>query len=56
MQELGLMLSNEYSPQVQKIMKRMGYEDRQGLGRLGQERIMPIFSIPHKEKQGLGFS
>ena len=55
MQELGLVLSNEYSPQANKIMRKMGYEEGQGLGRQNQGRIIPVQPSPNKERQGLGF-
>lgn len=56
MQDLGLVLSNEYSPQAQQIMSQMGYEEGKGLGRNGQGRLLPIQPSPHKERRGLGFS
>ena len=56
MQDMGLTLSNEYSPQATDIMRKMGYEAGKGLGRLGQGRIEPVAPNPNQERQGLGFS
>ena len=56
MQDIGLTLSNEYSPQATDIMRKMGYEAGKGLGRLGQRQIEPVAPNPNQERQGLGFS
>ena len=56
MQDMGLTLSNEYSPQATDIMRKMGYEAGKGLGRLGQGQIEPVAPNPNQERQGLGFS
>ena len=56
MQALGLTLSNEYSSQAIKIMKKMGYESGKGLGCLEQGRIEPVSPDPNQGRQGLGFS
>lgn len=53
---LGLVLSNEYSPQATSIMERMGYTKGEGLGRHGQGRLHPLEPHSNKGRQGLGFS
>ena len=56
MQDLGLTLSNEYSPQACKIMQNMRYEKGKGLGRYEQGRVEPLMPSPGQGRQGLGFS
>lgn len=56
LQGLGLVLSNEYSPQAVNIMKKMGYEHGKGLGHLKQGQVEPISPDPNPGRQGLGFS
>ena len=56
MHDLGLTLSNEYSPQPVQIMKKMGYERGKGLGRCEQGRTEPLAPNPNQGRQGLGFS
>lgn len=56
MQDMGLTLSNEYSPQAHNIIKKMGFRREKGLGRQEQGRLDPIAPSPNPGKQGLGFS
>lgn len=56
MQDLGIKLSNEYSPQSLDMMERMGYMPGRGLGKDLSGRVEPISHISNKARQGLGFS
>lgn len=56
MQELGLVLSNEYSPQAERMMQRMGFEAGQGLGKHEQGQLLPVQPQNKQDRKGLGFS
>lgn len=56
MTDMGLTLTNEYSPQALQIMKRMGYKQGKGLGRREQGPVEPISPSANTRRQGLGFS
>ncbi|XP_062943693.1 endogenous retrovirus group K member 7 Pro protein-like [Cynocephalus volans] len=56
LQNMGFVLSNEYSPQAQQMMQNMGYKQGGGLGRREQGRIEPISPSGNPGRQGLGFS
>lgn len=55
MQDLGLVLTNEYSPQSQNIMQHMGYVPGQGLGRFSAGRLEPLEPVGNEGRKGLGF-
>lgn len=55
-QQLGLQLTNEYSPESQTIMRKQGYFPSQGLGKHLQGIKEPIEPSNNYERQGLGFS
>lgn len=53
--EMGLTLTNNYSPSVRNMMEKMGFQEGRGLGRLEQGNPRPISPRPHEGKTGLGF-
>ncbi|XP_076794948.1 endogenous retrovirus group K member 113 Pro protein-like [Arvicanthis niloticus] len=55
LQDLGLVLTSEYSPQALNIMKRMGFKEGKGLGRNEQGRLDPVPQESNTGRQGLGF-
>lgn len=56
MLDMGLTLTNEYSPQAVDIMRKMGYKKGKGLGRQEQGQLEPISPAANDKRQGLGFS
>ena len=52
---LGMVLTNEYSPQAQQIMQNMGYLPGKGLGRNSDGRTEPVQALGNPDKKGLGF-
>lgn len=56
MEDLGLVLSNEYSVQSQDIMEKMGFVPGRGLGKDLSGRIKPIEPLGNYARKGLGFS
>lgn len=54
--ELDMRLTNDYSPQVQDMMAKMGYVPRKGLGKNLQGRVDPVLSEQKHDRTGLGFS
>lgn len=53
---LGFKLTNDYSPQAQKMMREMGYLPGKGLGRHSSGIIDPLSPKGNQGREGLGFS
>ncbi|XP_076776970.1 endogenous retrovirus group K member 113 Pro protein-like [Arvicanthis niloticus] len=56
LQDLGLVLTSEYSPQAKNIMKNMEFKEGKGLGRNEQGSLDPVSQESNTGRQGLGFS
>lgn len=56
MTDLGLTLTNEYSPHVRDMMEKHGYQEGSGLGKYEQGDPRPVSPRAHTDKTGLGFS
>ena len=56
LQQLDFVLTNDYSPQSQQIMKNMGCVPGRGLGKHLQGRTSPLPSNGKQDRTGLGFS
>ena len=56
LRDMGVRLTNEYSPAAQDIMRRMGHIPGRGIGKNLQGRVDPVHPASNNGRQGLGFS